>query len=189
MILKKSKFLIVTCVLLYQLFSCTIGTNDTPIVGVQDSLNLYTEKPIDSDINRNIALPNIRGINHLGDSIDFQKTQADYILLEFWASWCPPCRKANPELVKVYNEFKGKGFEIFSISLDDKKSKWLDAIYKDKLMWRNHMSDFQGWDSPLALKYRIESIPNNILFDKNGKELAKELSPEQLREMLKTLSN
>lgn len=182
----KINFLIgLTCL---SILSCNDKANSAPAtVGVEDSLMKYKDTSGYKTTSLNTHFPAIKGVNHIGDSIDFQKMNANYVLLEFWASWCPPCRKANPELVAVYHEFKDKGFDIFSVSLDDKKSKWQDAIYKDKLVWKHHMTDYMGWESPLARTYNIESIPNNILFDKNGNQIAKELSPEQLREILAKL--
>ncbi|MXN92071.1 redoxin domain-containing protein [Flavobacterium sp. Sd200] len=93
------------------------------------------------------------------------------ILLEFWASWCVPCRKANPELIKTYDRFKNLGFEIVAVSLDEKKEHWSDAIKKDGLPWK-HLSDLKGRNNLAALTYSVNSIPDNVLIDKNGVILA-----------------
>lgn len=130
------------------------------------------------------SLPNIVGINPLGDSVRIRDIKSKYILLEFWASWCPPCRQLNPALVKVYNKYKTNGFEIFSISLDDDDTKWKNAIAKDNLHWTYHICEFKGWQSYWAAKYKIEFIPNNILFDEKGNIVAKELEPSQLDKIL-----
>ena len=105
------------------------------------------------------------------------------ILLEFWASWCNPCRKENPNLVKTYAKYRQYGFEIFAVSLDDERDSWLNAIEKDKLNWKQ-VSDLEGDDSKAALIYGISSIPDNFLFDKNGIIIARNLRGEKLNEKL-----
>jgi thiol-disulfide isomerase/thioredoxin len=135
----------------------------------------------------NSSLPEIFGKNHLDQQVDIRKIPAKYILLEFWASWCPPCRKFNPGLVKVYDKHHSNGFEILSVSLDDKHSKWAEAIEKDNLHWPYHICEFTGWESKFAAKYEVESIPTNILFDSTGKILARDLDPEGLDKALTNL--
>lgn len=92
--------------------------------------------------------------------------KAKYILLDFWASWCGPCRRKHPLWVKLYEQYKSKGFEIISISLDNNKSQWLSAIKKDKLSWIN-TSDLKGWKNSVASKYAISIVPFNILLNEN----------------------
>jgi len=115
------------------------------------------------------------------------KKLSDYkgkiILLEFWSSWCKPCRLENPNLVKTYKKFKQYGFEIFAVSSDDKKESWLGAIKKDNLNWV-HVSDLKGDDNMAALIYGVYSIPNNFLIDKNGIIIACNLRGEKLNEKL-----
>lgn len=141
----------------------------------------------DQTVKLNSSLPEIFGKNHLGQQVDIRKIPAKYILLEFWASWCPPCRKFNPGLVKVYDKHHTNGFEILSISLDDKHSKWTEAIEKDNLHWPYHICEFTGWESKFAANYEVESIPTNILFDSTGKILARDLDPEALDKALTNL--
>jgi len=91
-----------------------------------------------------------------------------YVLIDFWASWCGPCRKENPNVVKTYNKYKDDGFTIVSVSLDTDKQKWLGAIQADGLIWPNHVSDLGGWNSKVSRKYNVSSIPFTVLIDKEG---------------------
>lgn len=126
----------------------------------------------------NEKLPNISGKNPQGDSFHIRSIESKLIMLEFWASWCPPCRKASPKLVALYNKYHSQGLEIVSISLDDKHSKWEKAIKDDGLIWPYHICEYQGWESKLALQYQIEEIPNNVVYNQEGKIVAKSIAPE-----------
>lgn len=114
---------------------------------------------------------------------DMDKKLSDFngkvVLLEFWASWCFPCRQENPNLVNTYNRFKANGFEIFAVSLDDNKENWLKAIQKDELYWEN-VSDLKGRNNKAALLYRVNTIPENILIDKNGLIIGRNLRGKNL---------
>jgi peroxiredoxin len=101
------------------------------------------------------------------------------LLLDFWASWCAGCRKTHPDLVKVYDEYKDKGFEIISISLDNKKDNWTKAIEQDNLTWI-HLSDLKGTHNIAKLAYGISAVPDNYLIDINGKIIGRHLSPKEL---------
>jgi peroxiredoxin len=111
------------------------------------------------------------------------------VLLDFWASWCGPCRKANPHVVEVYNKYKSKGFDVFSVSLDrpDGKQKWVDAIKQDGLVWSNHVSDLKFWDSAPAGVYGVRSIPKTFLIGKDGKIVAINPRNNLEEEILKAL--
>lgn len=130
--------------------------------------------------------PNLKLPNPDGKEISLNKFQGDYVLVEFWASWCKPCRRQNPELVEVYNQFHNKGFEIYGVSLDKEKAKWQEAIKQDNLEWI-HVSDLMGWKSSAAQTYLVNSIPANFLLDPEGKIVAKDLNPGELRNKLKQL--
>lgn len=121
-----------------------------------------------------------------GKPIKLSALKGKVVLVDFWASWCGPCRKENPNLVKAYSKYHDKGFEILGISLDDKKDNWLKAIDADKLTWL-HASDLKGWKSDLAQEYGIRSIPMNFLVDANGKIIAKDLRGEELEKKLSTV--
>lgn len=109
-----------------------------------------------------------------------------YVLVDFWASWCPPCRKEAPELVKVYNQYKSKGFEIVGVSLDSKKEAWEKGIKDLKLTWPQ-ISDLKYWDTELGASYGVNSIPHMVLLDKDGTILAKGINAQELSEKLAEL--
>lgn len=111
-----------------------------------------------------------------------------YVLVDFWASWCRPCRMANPHMVKLYNKYKDKGFEIIGVSLDKDKAEWTNAIKADALTWPQ-MSDLKFWQSKGARLYSVNSIPYSVLLDKEGTILAKDLQPEELEKKLAELIN
>ena len=97
------------------------------------------------------------------------------VLLDFWASWCGPCRRENPSVVRAYEKYKDQGFEVFSVSLDSDANRWRKAIEQDQLTWPNHVSDLQGWRNGAARAYGISSIPHTMLIDRDGAILATHL--------------
>lgn len=111
------------------------------------------------------------------------------VLIDFWASWCGPCRAENPNVVAAYNKYKSKGFDIYSVSLDKDMEKWKGAIREDGLIWPSHVCDFKFWQSPVVALYNFNAIPTNVLIDKEGKILAKNLRGEELEEKLKQILN
>ena len=106
------------------------------------------------------------------------------VLIDFWASWCPPCRRENPNVVKAFNEYKDKNFTIVGISLDKDKSKWMKAIADDNLAW-THLSDLKYWDSEIPALYGVRGIPANVLLDPDGVIVAKNITGEDLHKKLK----
>jgi thiol-disulfide isomerase/thioredoxin len=126
--------------------------------------------------NSNIAVgkmaPEITLPTLAGETRALSSLRGKVVLLDFWASWCGPCRKENPNVVAVYNKYASKGFDVFSVSLDENKAAWDSAIKKDGLIWKNHVSDLGGWRSAVVATYEIESIPFPLLIDKEGKIVA-----------------
>ena len=106
------------------------------------------------------------------------------VYLDFWASWCGPCRKENPNVVQAFNKFKSYNFTILGVSLDKDKEKWAKAIEKDQLNW-THISDLSGWSNAVAQQFGVKSIPFSILIDPEGIIMAKNLRGEELQEFLK----
>ncbi len=123
-----------------------------------------------------------------GKPVSLAAYKGKYILLDFWASWCGPCRQENPAVVKAYNTYKSKGFDILGVSLDEKKDKWEQAIKQDNLTW-THVSDLKGWESDVAALYEVRAIPMNYLLDKEGKIIAKSLRGEDLIKKLGEILN
>lgn len=122
-----------------------------------------------------------------GQMVSLSSFKARYILLEFWSSWCGPCRKENPTLASIYNVYREEGLEIVSISLDDTKEPWLKAIQKDGLTWPQ-LCDLQGWTGPVGKQFNLAGIPYNILLDENRKIVAVGLHGEELtKELAKRL--
>ncbi len=109
------------------------------------------------------------------------------VLIDFWASWCGPCRKENPNVVAVYQKYHDLGFEIYSVSLDKDRDSWLKAIAKDNLLWPDHVSDLKYWKSEGAAAYGVTSIPYTVLVDKKGRIVAKKLRGEELENKVKEL--
>jgi peroxiredoxin len=122
-----------------------------------------------------------------GKIITLSSTRGSVILLDFWASWCSPCRKENPNLVKAFNLYRGKGFSIYQVSLDKTKEDWLKGIEDDKLSQWIHVSDLKYWNSSVVQLYKIESIPYNMLLDKEGKIIATNLRGDSLEQKLAEL--
>ncbi len=151
--------------------------------------NTYGGKEIARKVNQliNTSVGKAAPLFSLPDTanqiISLQQFRGKWVLLDFWASWCVPCRKENPAIKKVYEEYKEKGLVIVSVSLDSDKEKWLDAINHDGLTWV-HVSDLKGWENAVAKQYRIESIPANLLINPAGVVIDKNLDGEALRTKL-----
>jgi peroxiredoxin len=148
-------------------------------------------KKLDSfKINIGMSAPSFVQNDTSGNPISLASFKGKYVLLDFWASWCIPCRAENPTVVKAFNAYKDKGFTVLSISLEkpDAKDKWMEAIHKDGLTWTN-LSDLQFWNNTVAKLYKVNSIPQNFLIDPSGKIIGKDLRGTELEKILNEILN
>ncbi len=136
----------------------------------------------EKNIAPEIALPNPEG-----KEMTLSSLRGKYVLIDFWASWCAPCRVENPNVVRLYNKYKGDKFEIFSVSLDKDKDKWMKAIKADGLIWDYHVSDLLGWQTSMVEKYQFSGIPHTVLIDPEGKVIAEKLRGPSLERKLQEL--
>lgn len=127
--------------------------------------------------------PDIVSTTPEGNTLALSSLRGRYVLVDFWASWCQPCRKENPNVVKAFNQFKNKNFTVFSVSLDNRREDWVKAIKDDKLDWYN-VSDLKGWNADAVMVYNVQAVPYNILVDTAGKVIARNLRGEALNNFL-----
>nr|MBA3900830.1 TlpA family protein disulfide reductase [Bacteroidota bacterium] len=132
--------------------------------------------------------PEISQRNPEGDIVSLSDLRGKVVLIDFWASWCRPCREENPKIVRLYNRFQDKGFEILGVSLDDNKEAWVNAIRDDQLPWKQ-VSDLQGRNSIVGAKYQVEGIPHTVLVDREGKIIAKGLRGQALEQKIEEVLN
>ncbi len=131
--------------------------------------------------------------NPEGQPITLSSLKGKVVLIDFWASWCRPCRMENPNVVKAYNNYKDKGFDVLSVSLDGvpqqqtPKQDWVNAIKADGLIWKNHVSDLKGWDSSITPLFGVKSIPFTLLIDAEGNILGQNLRGEELESKLESI--
>ncbi|MBL0232934.1 MAG: TlpA family protein disulfide reductase [Chitinophagaceae bacterium] len=138
-------------------------------------------QPKQGQLAEDIALPTPEG-----DTLHLSDLKGKVVLLDFWASWCGPCRVANRGMAKIYSKFRDKGFEIFSVSIDNEKKDWIKAIKKDNITWKQ-VNMPGSWESPIARRWGIEAIPTSYLIDRDGHLVAMDLEGKQLEETLKYL--
>jgi peroxiredoxin len=118
-----------------------------------------------------------------GKEFKLSSLKGKYVLVDFWASWCAPCRAENPFMLKAYNELKDKNFEIVGVSLDETRAAWLKAVEQDKLPW-TQVSDVKGFKTEIAIRFGITAIPQNVLIDPDGKVIAKDLRGADVNKMI-----
>lgn len=144
------------------------------------SLPVFAQ-PLQGQLAAEIALPTVSG-----DTLRLSSFKGKVVLLDFWASWCGPCRTANRGLTKIYEKFKSKGFEIFSVSLDSEKEDWVRAIKKDKIKWKQVL-DPGGWETPTAMRWQVFQLPTSYLLDREGRLIAMDLEGKDLEKALKDM--
>lgn len=142
--------------------------------------------PEAGDVLNGVAAPEIVSTTPEGKQVKLSSFRGKYVLVDFWASWCGPCRAENPNVVAAYNKYKNKNFTILGVSLDKDKAKWMEAIKKDNLTW-THVSDLKMWESVAARDYKVEAIPTNFLVDTAGKVIGRDLRGEALEAKLSSL--
>lgn len=130
--------------------------------------------------------PGITQLTPEGEPFSLSDLRGKYVLIDFWAAWCPDCRRENPSLVKTYAEFSGENFEILGVSFDRKHEDWVKAIKTDKLTWK-HVSDLQNWQNAAGTLYGVRSIPQNVLVDPEGIIVARNIHGEELDNKLREL--
>ncbi|CAM3917188.1 Peroxiredoxin [Pedobacter westerhofensis] len=134
------------------------------------------------------AKPTFKMADVNGKTVDLASFRGKYVLVDFWASWCAPCRRENPNVLANYKKYHDQGFEVLGVSLDSKKEPWLKAIEADGLVW-THVSDLKGWNNAAALEFGVHVVPSNFLLDRDGKVIAKNIREEALGNKLKSIFN
>lgn len=147
------------------------------------AFNLKAQAPIPNITDNRLDFT-VAGIK--GDSITLSSLKGKVLILDFWASWCAPCRFSNKHLVKVYNKYKDKGLEILSVSLDDELKNWKKAVAKDKITWLQGI-DLGGWDALAAIKWQVDALPATFIVNKDGDVVAINLEKDELEKKIKEL--
>lgn len=146
---------------------------------------------VQKSVSAGVQVPEISMPDPNGNVRNLSDLRGKVVLVDFWAAWCKPCRMENPNVVRMYNEYKDQGFEVFSVSLDglpnqqNPKQLWLEAIEQDGLVWENHVSDLKGWESQAVSTFGFQGIPYTVLVDRDGKIIETNLRGPALEEKLK----
>lgn len=181
-------------------FAATYVMQKPPVAMMDDALTKMKETMSESDLTSELEnrlnqikplsigsmAPDIQLNNPQGEMVALSSLQGKVVLIDFWASWCRPCRMENPNVKRVYEKYKDKGFEIYGVSLDNNKGRWEGAIAQDGLTW-HHVSDLKGWKSSAAQLYKVSSIPKTVLLDEKGRIIAMDLRGSSLEAKLAEL--
>ena len=202
--MKKTNLHILAFIVIAAFLSCkskktinaaSVGVDEKTTTANQINSNSTATTNVDAVVGLNLGnkAPEI-ALKTLNDSIiKLSSLKGKLVLIDFWASWCGPCRRENPTVVEAYTKFKnkkfkgGNGFTIYSVSLDMDKALWQKAIEKDNLTWPYHVSDLKRWDSEVVNKYAIQGIPTNVLINQNGIIIGKDLRGDALITSLEKL--
>ncbi|MDR6339446.1 thiol-disulfide isomerase/thioredoxin [Filimonas zeae] len=163
----------------FKLFPEAMRTSD-----IGKNINARIQKGL--SVSEGIMAPDFTQNNPEGKPVKLSDFKGRYVLIDFWASWCGPCRAENPVVVAAYQKYNSKGFDILSVSLDASQQDWIKAIEKDGMPWV-HVSDLKYWKNAVAVQYGVNSVPTNFLIDPTGKIIAKNLRGAKLDEKLATL--
>ncbi len=169
----------------YDLYK-TVRDSTIALYGNNDFVK-HVDQKVRSVIANGAEAPDIVMGDRNGNERRLSDLRGKVVLIDFWASWCRPCRAENPNVVRLYQRYHDKGFEVFSVSLDNNREAWLKAIETDGLIWENHVSDLRGWSSAGGRLYGISSIPATVLVDRDGKVLARNLRGQQLEQKLREI--